>query len=346
MDNHTTAEAVSFGSYGYDFLDAQPVVADCPVVAPETPCALVAAPAPSLPVVGGAFLDDCLRVQGDAGETLLGFALDAVEYWEERGKARRPIDQQNHERLIECIIANGIRALFYRANGLVAASRAAGAYRTKPIWLSGESMGRALDLLVSAKIVEEFRGERGGLTTTYRLSPEAINDVNLVGASKESIRREFPPVGTLVRLRAKDSKEDVRFDQTEETLRWAADLDRYNRFVAGHKVELALSDAEKATYLKAENEKRSKQWLKSRHNKVRTKPRQPNLIEPEFFNRHLYRVFNDGTFAHGGRMYGGFWQWAPKRFRGKLTIDGKPTVELDYSGFVVRSIVSVASGPR
>lgn len=46
--------------------------------------------------------------------------------------------------------------------------------------------------------------------------------------------------------------------------------------------------------------------------------------------RTLYRVFNRGRFSLGGRLYGGWWQQARKTDREFLTIDGDPTVELDY----------------
>lgn len=51
--------------------------------------------------------------------------------------------------------------------------------------------------------------------------------------------------------------------------------------------------------------------------------------------RKLYRVFNDGTFQHGGRFYGGWWQDIPKKYRRYITINGQPTVEIDYSNMQI-----------
>lgn len=46
----------------------------------------------------------------------------------------------------------------------------------------------------------------------------------------------------------------------------------------------------------------------------------------------LYRVFNNSDFGQGGRFYGGWWEYAKKHLRRKITIDGQPTVEADFKG--------------
>lgn len=51
----------------------------------------------------------------------------------------------------------------------------------------------------------------------------------------------------------------------------------------------------------------------------------------DFGKRTLYRVFNNGTLEDGGRFYGGWWQEIPKAYRPYITINGKRTVEVDYS---------------
>lgn len=45
---------------------------------------------------------------------------------------------------------------------------------------------------------------------------------------------------------------------------------------------------------------------------------------------YLHRVFN-GSMSLGGRFYGSAHQTMKKRYRQRITIDGEPTVELDYS---------------
>jgi hypothetical protein len=43
------------------------------------------------------------------------------------------------------------------------------------------------------------------------------------------------------------------------------------------------------------------------------------------------RVFNNGSWEDGGRFYGGWWQGVPSEYRKHIQIEGKITVEWDYS---------------
>jgi hypothetical protein len=49
-------------------------------------------------------------------------------------------------------------------------------------------------------------------------------------------------------------------------------------------------------------------------------------------SKQVYRVFNNASFYEGGRYYGGWWIGCPSVLRKYITINGEPTVELDYSG--------------
>lgn len=47
--------------------------------------------------------------------------------------------------------------------------------------------------------------------------------------------------------------------------------------------------------------------------------------------RRLYRIFHDEQLRTGGRFYGGWWQEIPSQFRRSIVMDGKATVECDFS---------------
>ena len=57
-------------------------------------------------------------------------------------------------------------------------------------------------------------------------------------------------------------------------------------------------------------------------------------------DRWIRRIFNDGNFFHGGRLYA-FWQQVPKELRKYLMINGSQVDELDYSGCQVRMLYHV-----
>ena len=59
--------------------------------------------------------------------------------------------------------------------------------------------------------------------------------------------------------------------------------------------------------------------------------------------RKLRRTFSQGSFAEGGRLFGGFWQDMKSEQRGDcLLIDGQPVVELDLSSAGLRILYGLA----
>jgi hypothetical protein len=50
----------------------------------------------------------------------------------------------------------------------------------------------------------------------------------------------------------------------------------------------------------------------------------------DYSSVELWRIFNQGSFEKGGRFYGGWWMSLPKKFRPLITLNGHPTVEVDF----------------
>jgi hypothetical protein len=60
-------------------------------------------------------------------------------------------------------------------------------------------------------------------------------------------------------------------------------------------------------------------------------PDHPRAPKVDVGGRTLRRIFNNGRFDHGGRLWGGFWQELSKRDRAAaLTLEGVRAVTLDY----------------
>jgi len=62
-------------------------------------------------------------------------------------------------------------------------------------------------------------------------------------------------------------------------------------------------------------------------------------------NKYVHRSFLNRDFEQGGRLSGPFWQYMPKDWRPFITIDGKDTVEIDYSAMHFRILYAFVGHP-
>jgi len=117
-------------------------------------------------------------------------------------------------------------------------------------------------------------------------------------------------------------RELVEYDDTKQTNQMRHNLQFINDRIATKWLDLELRKEEHRD-LVAQMAKKDKEHLEESPDDYR-----PLMLS----KRSLYRVFNDADFKTGGRFYGGWWQEIPSKFRDRITIDGKRTVQLDYSG--------------
>lgn len=69
--------------------------------------------------------------------------------------------------------------------------------------------------------------------------------------------------------------------------------------------------------------------------------REHPCISVNFQQKHVYRVFNNASWGQGGRFYGAWWIGCPSVLRKYITINGLPTVELDYSGIHINLLYAL-----
>lgn len=120
----------------------------------------------------------------------------------------------------------------------------------------------------------------------------------------------------------KDGANWIDYEETPETEDMRERLARINSVLSAHCIDLYLTDEE----FQALNEE------------IRADPEKP-AVDPSA--RELHRVFNNGSFEQGGRFYGGWWQNIPRDYRRLITINGKLTVELDFSGIHARILYAL-----
>lgn len=272
----------------------------------------------------GTWFDEGFDLREPEGSVFTGEVLNQLVAVETRTRKRPDVDQENHETLVRKLLANGLRCFHFHDPATVAVQRGAGRYKDKPQWLSGLGMARATDLLAKAGLVELNIGRWGVAASTFELTP-ALLDLALESAVTEHSLTYRLPADRLVRLREGNrDTEQVAFAPTDETQSWTARLEAFNAFLAEQDVGIDLTEVDAAR-------------LTARMNEERPKGTMP-FSKPELVRKDLYRQFNNGSFGDGGRLYGGWWITCPKDLRPRITINGKPTIELDYSGCMIRML--------
>jgi len=110
--------------------------------------------------------------------------------------------------------------------------------------------------------------------------------------------------------------EKIPFPATPASEKLCDDIKVLNRRLAVTWIDLDLTDSQWQALGKklAEHKKKDR----------------PRFIR--YNERQLYRVFHDTDFTTGGRYYGGWWQTIPSEYRKYIVINGKATVEIDFSG--------------
>lgn len=109
-------------------------------------------------------------------------------------------------------------------------------------------------------------------------------------------------------LRDKDGK-NIEYTDTPKTKRQRQDLYRYNNLLRRTHIDVH-SYPEEGAYTSSKKKR----------------------IKLDRNDKFVRRIYNRGSWDHGGRYYGGFWQRIPKEWRRFIRINGSPTVEVDYSG--------------
>ena len=130
----------------------------------------------------------------------------------------------------------------------------------------------------------------------------------------------FKPLIVQEKVKTKEGgskKVRLDFEQSDHTKRLSNNLKVINEALRRSWYDLEITNEE----------------LKRLQRKLTSKDRRDQGADYtlDFSQRSLSRVFNDICFETGGRFYNGWWQNIPKEYRANIIIDGKPTVEFDYS---------------
>jgi len=134
-----------------------------------------------------------------------------------------------------------------------------------------------------------------------------------------------------------EKKMAVAYEATAFTRQAEANLKSINHLLSQHWYDLDLTD-----------DQFEELTLRMCIGHLEARQRKDNDVKPagvDFSARSLHRIFNNGDWDQGGRFYGGWWQSIPSEYRRYITIDHKPTIEVDYSGMHPVMLYAEANAP-
>jgi len=216
--------------------------------------------------------------------------------------------------------------------GRLAVPRSDGAYGKKDHQLnefSHTAVMRVIDALQSLGWIEisiGFKNRDGeNIVSTLTAAGELLN---VFQNSKFVWRKMSPQRQDVIVLKSFDPKSKTKiqckFSDNKDIRGWRKNLLTYNKFITSHAICLSIENHNLEKLVKRmANEKYQLNWSFGDNKK---KPRILNYLHVQ-----LRRIFSRGSFELGGRFYGGWWQFIPSEYRPFITINGLPTVELDYS---------------
>ncbi|MGQ3486961.1 hypothetical protein [Roseovarius pacificus] len=181
------------------------------------------------------------------------------------------------------------------------------------------SFKQAVKALLSGGCIEQkgnFFYDRSGKnsrTRRYQAAPSLLCGFRDAGGSTAALIRHRGADG----IRLKDADKNLVEYGDVPFAKAAGDRLRViNDMLQSHWADLALTDEQLAAELRSIGATRDDEAVQSF----------------DFAARTVYRVFNNSDWEQGGRFYGAWWTSCPSRLRRYILLNGKRTVEVDYSG--------------
>lgn len=248
--------------------------------------------------------------------------IDRLSAAEQRGKKRQVTAQLNHERAVSALTCDLVHLHLTKPTEwmTVELSKAVLSPARRRAPFMTEKFAELVKSLAAPEVnlVELRKGDqqsRGGLRTTIRPSAWLVERIAELGLELSDLGCERALLGEPLELRGKKVKgfvggkvvfqaEKLPLPKSEDVARIRKEMEEINAWIAGTDLSWHGDEQE---------------------DKV------------DLGRRFLKRIFNNGSFKAGGRLYGGFWQSMEKepRLDGVL-IDDQPIVSLDFAQSALR----------
>ncbi len=282
----------------------------------------------------GIWFDWAWNFHGPDGDALTNTVLELIAPYEGLSRKRSARKFANHEARVRSILANGYRASCFFQPAWVAyfikPDSKPYLTKSKPDWFYGRAMRDTIDAMSKAGLLTQSIGENNEASSVYRMTQTLFLCARDAGITEQSLTHRLSPEELIRLCKTNGNDELLDFEWSDENKQWTSDLLSYNAFIAQQDIRLNLTAQEEAKQVANLNHGRG-----LGNDEFDTTPVYYRL---ELMRTELYRKFNNGSFEQGGRLYGGWWQNILSGYREKITINDKPTVELDYSGCAIHML--------
>jgi len=271
--------------------------------------------------------DPLLTLRSEIAKDLGKAIIADIEVSEGRTRKRRANDQATFEAQIHSLIANAIRRHIEEPTGCVSITRKTSLLGQKSRYktpVMSKRLPDVMDALVSHGWIVSTTGAwegtfRQGLgkQSTFKASDQLIGRIESLGLRLPDIGHSDDKDCEVIILKPahKSSKcrsKPMEYGDTYTTIKYREQLQRINSWIAD--ADISISD-----------------------------PVTKSMIDTQ--QRRLRRVFNNGAFDQGGRLYGGFWIEMSKEARQHIRINGNPVTILDYGQIGPRIMYGLAKVP-
>lgn len=253
--------------------------------------------------------------------------VQAYEMHRIRSRARRPKDQSSFEKQVEAIVCDLAHREITKPGAWLAVSLSKQFLGRKNRYRADvfrETLPAVIEHMASGEM--EFIEVRKGNHNVFNPGLSQQTVIRAGRRLKDRIEdhglvlNDFGLDKTQEIIILKDAKEDQRdtgewlqYPETEKTQAYRDELLRINNWIEQANIEYV--------------------------------PVYENNMVVDTMDRKLRRYFNNGSFEHGGRLFGGFWQHMSRKVRHGIVIDGMDTVTLDYGQMIARVLYGYASVP-
>ena len=237
-------------------------------------------------------------------------------HYKVRTRARKAADQETFERILESLICDLCISVLQPQYDAIHLPMSNKVLRSKSRY-KGLALGKTLPNIIDVLIAEEmgFAGLKKGYSE-FKIVDENLN-VAFAGGQQSTL---WAGEKLLSRIKRFDiTYDDIKQDETEEVIIVRAVKEKAE--TKGKLVE--YTDTNETNNLRGEI-KEINSWIQS--SSITSDQDSINS-----FDTRLRRIFNNNDINHGGRLYGGFWQYMTSTDRlGHILIDEESVIELDY----------------